>query len=197
MDAHKNTMDKSPQSNKPFLTDVKELRRRAREHILKGAVTPDYQGDLQTSIKLLNEALATEIVCVLRYRSHHYMAEGINAKPVAEEFMQHSIEEQTHADWIAARLRQLGGKPEFNPQGLLTKSHAEYAEGDTLVDMVKEDLIAERIAIESYKEMITYFGLKDPTTRRLLETILAQEEEHAEDMASILSTLDPTKPAKK
>lgn len=174
-----------------FFTDVTELRRRAREHMLKGAVTPDYQGDLKVAVKVLNEALATEIVCVLRYRNHHFMAEGIHAKPVAEEFMEHSKEEQQHADWIAARIRQLGGKPEFNPSGLLTKSHAEYSEGETLTEMVKENLIAERVAIESYREMISYFGTKDSTTRRILERILEQEEEHAEDMSSILSTLNP------
>jgi bacterioferritin len=190
------TKNTQADASKPFFTDITELRRRAREHILKGAVTPDYKGKTELAVKLLNEALATELVCVLRYRSHHYMAEGINAKPVAAEFMEHAVEEQQHADWIAARIRQLGGKPEFNPAGLLTRSHAEYKEGDTLVDMVKEDLIAERIAIESYSEMINYFEGKDHTTRRLLETILAQEEEHAEDMASILSTLDPTKKPK-
>jgi bacterioferritin len=173
------------QANGTFLTDVTELRRRAREHILKGAVTPDY--------KVLNEALATELVCVLRYKSHYYMAEGIHAKTVAAEFLEHSKEEETHANWIAARMRQLGGKPDFNPAGLLSRSHAEYKEGETLVEMVKEDLIAERITIESYREMIQYFGDKDPTTRRLLESILAQEEEHAEEMSSILSTLDPRK----
>jgi bacterioferritin len=178
-------------STQKFFTDVTELRKRAREHILKGAVTPDYVGDLKTSIKVLNEALATEIVCVLRYRSHHYMAEGIHAKAVAAEFMEHAVEEQSHADWIATRIRQLGGKPEFNPAGLLSKSHSEYQEGETLTEMVKEDLIAERVAIESYKEMIHYFAEKDPTTRRLLEKILEVEEEHAEDMASILSTLNP------
>jgi bacterioferritin len=181
------------ENKKTFFTDITELRRRAREHILKGAVTPDYQGDIDTAVKVLNEGLATELVCVLRYRNHHFMAEGIDAKSVAAEFLVHSQEEQEHADWIAARIRQLGGKPNFNPQGLLTRSHAEYQEGETLVEMVKEDLIAERIAIESYREMIQYFSQSDSTTRRLLETILAKEEEHAEDMSSILSTLDPEK----
>jgi bacterioferritin len=181
------------ENKKTFFTDITELRRRAREHILKGAVTPDYQGDIETAIKVLNEGLATELVCVLRYRNHHFMAEGIDAKPVAQEFLEHSQEEQEHADWIAARIRQLGGKPNFNPQGILTRSHAEYQEGETLVEMVKEDLIAERIAIESYREMIQYFSQNDSTTRRLLETILSKEEEHAEDMASILSTLNPEK----
>jgi bacterioferritin len=176
-----------------FFTDVTELRRRAREHILQGAVTSDYAVNLETTLKLLNEALATELVCVLRYKSHYYMAEGIHAKSVAEEFLEHSKEEEQHADWIAARMRQLGGKPDFNPSRLLTRSHAEYQEGETLLDMVKEDLIAERVAIESYREMIQYFADKDPTTRRLLESILAQEEEHAEDMSSILTTLDPRK----
>jgi bacterioferritin len=182
-----------PKNTKPFLTDVKELRRRAREHILKGAVTPDYRGDVKVACEILNDALATEIVCVLRYKNHHYMAEGIDAKPIAAEFLEHAGEEEQHAAWIAARIRQLGGKPDFNPANLLTRSHAEYQTGDSLVEMVKEDLIAERIAIESYNEMISYFAEKDPTSRRLLEKILEQEEEHAEDMASILSTLDPRK----
>jgi bacterioferritin len=178
-------------NKQPFLSSVQELRRRAREHILKGAVTPDYQGDVQLAAKILNEALATELVCVLRYTSHHYLAEGLHAKAVADEFKEHADEEQEHANWIAARIRQLGGKPDFNPATLLSRSHAEFQEGKNLIEMVKEDLIAERIAIESYGEMIRYFGDKDPTSRRLLEKILAVEEEHAEDMASILSTIDP------
>ena len=177
----------------PFLTDIKELQRRAREHVMKGAVTPQYKGDLKLTEKLLNEALATEIVCTLRYRRHHYMASGIHAQAVANEFMEHAVEEQQHADWIAERIRQLGGAPNFNPEGLLMRSHAQYAEGVTLVDMIKEDLIAERIAIESYLEMISFFGDNDPTSRRLMEKILEVEEEHADDMANFLETLDPQK----
>jgi bacterioferritin len=175
----------------PFLTDIKELQRRAREHVEKGAVTPAYRGDVSTAVKLLNEALATEIVCTLRYRRHHYMAAGIHYQAIADEFMEHAREEQEHADRIAERIRQLGGAPDFNPEGLLTRSHAQYAEGNSLIDMIKEDLIAERIAIESYMEMIRYFGNDDPTSRRLMEEILQQEEEHADDMATLLETLDP------
>jgi bacterioferritin len=178
----------------PFLSDIQEIRRRAREHVEKGAVTAAYKGDVETAIKLLNEALATEIVCTLRYRRHHYMASGIHSQAVADEFMEHANEEQQHADWIAERIRQLGGAPDFNPEGLLTRSHAQYAEGNSLVDMIKEDLIAERIAIESYLEMIRYFGDNDPTSRRLVEKVLEQEEEHADDMATLLETLDPRQP---
>jgi bacterioferritin len=179
----------------PFLTDIQEIRRRAREHVMKGAVTPAYKGDVQTAIRLLNEALATEIVCTLRYRRHHYMAVGIHYQSVADEFMEHANEEQQHADRIAERIRQLGGAPDFNPEGLLTRSHAQYAEGTSLVDMIKEDLIAERIAIESYLEMVRFFGDNDPTSRRLMEEVLQQEEEHADDMATLLETLDPRDPA--
>ena len=175
----------------PFLTDIKELQRRAREHVEKGAVTPAYRGDVETAVRLLNEALATEIVCTLRYRRHHYMAAGIHYQAVADEFMEHARQEQEHADRIAERIRQLGGAPDFNPEGLLTRSHAQYAEGNSLIDMIKEDLIAERIAIESYMEMIRYFGDNDPTSRRLMEDVLEQEEEHADDMATLLETLDP------
>ncbi|MDL1872237.1 bacterioferritin [Deltaproteobacteria bacterium PRO3] len=176
---------------KPFLTDVKTLRKRARQHIAEGAVTPGYRADRKIVVKILNEALATEIVCVLRYRRHHFMAAGINAQSVAAEFMQHAVEEQGHADEIAARIVQLGGEPNFSPEGLLTRSHAEYVEGDSLVDMIKEDLVAERVAIDSYREMIAYLGNDDPTTRRMLEGILAMEEEHADDLVSLLEKLRP------
>ena len=169
-----------------FLSDIKTLRDRARKHIEQGAVTSAYQADLETVIKLLNEALATEIVCVLRYRRHYFMAEGINAQSVAAEFLQHANEEQAHADEIAARITQLGGEPNFDPDGLTSRSHAEYVEGKTLVDMIREDLVAERIAIDSYGEMIRYIGNDDPTTRRMLEGILAMEEEHADDLNSLL-----------
>ena len=178
----------------PFLSDIQEIRRRAREHVEKGAVTPDYRADLNTALRLLNEALATEIVCTLRYRRHYFMASGIHREGVADEFKQHADEEQEYADQLAERIRQLGGAPDFNPEGLLTRSHAQYAEGESLVDMIKEDLIAERIAIESYSEMVRWFGDRDPTSRRLLESILAKEEEHADDMATLLETLDPRQP---
>ncbi|MGQ0811377.1 MAG: ferritin-like domain-containing protein [Nitrospiraceae bacterium] len=176
-----------------LINDIKELRRRAREHVEKGAVTEGYRGDRDTVLHLLNDALATEIVCVLRYKRHYFMAEGIHAEPVAQEFQQHAVEEQAHADQIAARIIQLGGEPNFNPEGMVSRSHSEYVEGVSLVDMIREDLIAERIAIDSYAEMIRYLADNDPTSRRMLEEILAKEEEHAEDLASLLSTLDPTK----
>jgi bacterioferritin len=177
-------------TEKPFLTDVKELRRRARQHIEEGAVTEGYRGDRNTVIKLLNEALATEIVCVLRYRRHYFMAQGIHADPIAQEFLTHANEEQGHADQIAGRIVQLGGSPDFSPEGLLTRSHSEYVAGETLLDMIKEDLVAERVAIDSYTEMIRYVGDNDITTRRMLEEILAVEEEHADDLASFLADLD-------
>jgi bacterioferritin len=177
-------------TDKPFLTDVTELRRRARQHIENGAVTDGYRGNRDTVIKLLNEALATEIVCVLRYKRHYFMAQGIDADPVAAEFLTHANEEQGHADQIAGRIVQLGGSPNFNPDGLLSRSHSEYVEGQTLVDMIKEDLVAERVAIDSYTEMIRYVGDDDITTRRMLEGILAVEEEHADDLSSFLADLD-------
>lgn len=173
-------------ADKPFLTDIKTLRERARQHIENGAITEGYSADRKTVVKLLNEALATEIVCVLRYKRHFFMATGINAESVAAEFLQHANEEQGHADLIGARIVQLGGAPNLNPEGLLTRSHAEYVEGETLIDMIKEDLVAERIAIDSYREMVTYVGNDDPTTRRMLEGILAMEEEHADDLVSLL-----------
>ena len=173
----------------PFLTDVKTLRKRARQHIQQGAVTSGYRADRATVIKLLNEALATEIVCVLRYRRHHFMAQGMNAEPVAAEFLVHANEEQQHADQIAARIVQLNGEPNFSPEGLLSRSHAEYVEGKDLVDMIKEDLVAERVAIDSYREMVEYIGDKDTTTKRMLEGILAMEEEHADDLQGLLADL--------
>jgi bacterioferritin len=176
-------------ANKPFLTDIKTLRKRARQHIEQGAVTEGYKADRKTVIKVLNESLATEIVCVLRYRRHYFMASGIHAEGVAAEFLQHANEEQGHADLIAQRIVQLGGEPNFNPEGLLSRSHAEYVEGDTLLDMIKEDLVAERIAIDSYREIIQYLGNDDPTTRRMMEGILAMEEEHADDLVSLLDDL--------
>src|SRR5881397_1038495 len=175
-------------TSKPFLTDIKTLRERARQHIEKGAVTEGYKADRETVIKVLNEALATEIVCVLRYRRHYFMASGINADSVAAEFLQHSNDEQGHADQIAERITQLGGEPNLNPEGLLTRSHSEYVEGDSLIDMIREDLVAERIAIESYGEMVRYLGNNDPTSRRMMEGILAVEEEHADDLKILLET---------
>lgn len=177
-------------ANKPFLTDIKTLRERARKHMEDGAVTAGYTADRETVVKLLNEALATEIVCVLRYRRHYFMASGIHAESIAAEFLQHSNDEQGHADQIAHRIVQLKGEPDLNPQGLLTKSHAEYVEGDTLTEMIQEDLVAERIAIDSYREMITYFGNDDPTSRRMMEEILAVEEEHADDLVNLLDKLE-------
>lgn len=158
---------------KTFLTDIKTLRERARKHIENGAVTLGYKADRETVIRILNEALATEIACVLRYKRHYFMASGINAQSVAQEFLQHANEEQAHGDLIAQRIVQLGGAPNLSPEGLLTRSHAEYVEGDSLIEMIKEDLVAERIAIDSYREMIGYLGTDDPTTRRMLENILA------------------------
>ena len=173
----------------PFLTDIKTLRERARKHIEQGAVTEGYNADRTQVIELLNAALATEIVCTLRYKRHYYMADGLNASIAAEEFLEHAQQEQQHADWLAERIVQLGGAPNFSPEGLQSRSHAEYVEGETLKDMVREDLIAERIAIDSYREIASYLGDKDPTTRCIMEEILAQEEEHADDMAAILEAL--------
>src|SRR6188768_695800 len=177
----------------PFVSDIQEIRRRARQHILSGAVTDGYRADRETVVRVLNEALATEIVCVLRYKLHYFMAQGIHSQAVAAEFLEHANEEQGHADQIAARIIQLQGKPNMNPEGLTSRSHSEYKEAGTLVEMIKENLIAERIAIESYTEMARYFGEKDPTTRRMVEGILAVEEEHADDLSSLLATLDPSK----
>jgi bacterioferritin len=172
-----------------FLTDITEIRRRARQHIEDGAVTDAYKGDRKTVLRVLNEALATEIVCVLRYKRHHYMARGIHSQAVAEEFLEHAAEEQEHADLIAERITQLDGEPNFNPDGLLTRSHSEYVEGESLIDMIREDLIAERIAVESYSEIIRYLADNDPTSRRLMESILAKEEEHAEEMKTLLEAI--------
>jgi bacterioferritin len=176
-----------------FVTDIKTLRERARKHIENGAVTEGYKADRETVIRLLNEALATELVCVLRYKLHYFMAQGIHSQAVAAEFLEHATEEQGHADQIAARIVQLGGKPNMNPEGLTSRSHSEYKEAGTLVEMIKENLVAERIAIDSYTEMARYFGEKDPTSRRMIEGILAVEEEHADDLANLLKTLDPAK----
>ena len=173
-----------------FISDIKELRKRARQHIEKGAVTEGYKVDRETALRLLNEALATEIVCVLRYKRHYFTATGIHSEGVKAEFLEHANEEQQHADQIAERITQLGGEPNLNPEGMISRSHSEYVEGDSLVEMIKEDLVAERIAIESYSEIIRFFGEGDPTSRRLMEEILAKEEEHANDMADLLRRVD-------
>lgn len=171
------------------LSDIKTLRERARQHIDMGAVTSGYAADRENVIRLLNEALATELVCVLRYKRHYFMASGIHAAPVAAEFLAHANEEMSHADLIAKRIVELRGEPDFSPDGLAARSHAEYVAGDSLSSMIREDLIAERIAIESYREMIDYLGGQDPTTHRMLEAILASEEEHADDLSSLLEGL--------
>ena len=184
-----NKPDAKQSVKQPFLTDVKTLRERARQHIKAGAVTEGYGGDTETAVKILNAALATELVCVLRYKRHYFMARGIHSGPVAAEFLEHAGEEQEHADRIAERIVQLGGKPDFAPDGLSARSHSEYVEGNSLVDMIKEDLVAERIAIDSYREMIRYFDPFDSTTRKMLEEIEVTEEEHADDLADLLQNL--------
>jgi bacterioferritin len=180
---------------KTSFTDIQTLRRHAREHIMQGAVTPDYQGDLEASIQLLNGALAGEIVCFLRYKSHYYLASGIHSKSIAQEFAEHAQEEMMHAEQISERIKQLDGEPNWNPEGILSRSHAEFKNGETLVDLLREDLIAERIAITAYRELVHYFGEKDPTSRRLIENILGNEEEHAQELMDLLLTLDPAKRA--
>ena len=172
--------------NRPQMTDVAVLRQRARQHIEEGAVTDGYAADREAVITMLNGALATELVCVLRYRRHHFMAAGIHSESVAAEFLEHANEEMGHADQLAKRIVQLQGEPDFSPDGLSARSHAEYVPGTTLREMIKEDLIAERIAIESYREMIAFLGQDDPTTRRILVDILSVEEEHADELSSLL-----------
>ncbi len=173
-----------------FLTDIKTLRERARAKIEEGPITSSYGADREKVISVLNEALATEIVCVLRYKRHYFMADGLNAGPIAAEFLQHANEEMGHADQIALRITQLQGEPNFDPAGIVDRSHAEYVAGTTLLDMIREDLVAERIAIESYSEIIRWLGDNDSTTRRMLEGILAVEEEHADDLLSFLADLE-------
>lgn len=173
-----------------FLTDIETLRARARANIEQGPITDAYGADRERVIEVLNEALATELVCVLRYKRHYYTATGLNAGPVAAEFLEHANEEQVHADQIAMRITQLQGAPNFDPEGLATRSHAEYDDSTALLDMVREDLIAERIAIESYTEIIEWLGTNDSTTRRMLEGILSMEEEHADDLLSILQNMN-------
>lgn len=173
------------------ITQIQQIRERARQQIRDGAVTEDYKLDRKKAIDILNEALATEIVCVLRYKFHYFMASGIHSQSVKEEFKEHAAEEQQHADQIAERIKQLGGKPDLNPAVLTGRSHSEYKEGTSLADMIREDLIAERIAIETYREIVRFFGDKDPTSKRMMEEILAKEEEHADDMADLLFAVEP------
>jgi len=179
-------MLKEKKAHEPFRIDTAQVRVRAREEMGAGAVTGAYNADLKQVITVLNEALATEIVCVLRYRSHYFLAAGIHAQAVAQEFLEHSNEEQGHADSIAARINQLGGRANFNPEGLTTRSHAEYREGTTIESMIRENLVAERIAIETYSAIVRWLGDDDPTTRKLIEDILQVEEEHADDLANLL-----------
>jgi bacterioferritin len=182
-------MANQPDQGGAFLIDIKTIRDRARRHIQEGAVTERYGGDVEVACKVLNEALATEIVCVLRYKRHYFMAKGIHAGPVKDEFLEHAAEEQAHADRIAERIVQLGGAPNFSPEGLLSRSHSEYVEGATLLEMITEDLVAERIAIDSYREMAAFFANFDSTTRRMMEEIQASEEEHADDLAELIDGL--------
>jgi bacterioferritin len=172
-----------------FLSDVETLRKRAREHIELGPITEAYGADRERVISVLNEVLATELVCVLRYKRHYFTAQGINAGPVAQEFLQHATEEQQHADMVAQRIVQLNGEPDFSPEGLATRAHSEYDASVELLAMVKEDLVAERVAIASYQEIVRWLGNDDPTTRRVIETILAVEEEHADDLLNILQEI--------
>lgn len=175
--------------NTTEMTDIQTLRQRAREHVENGAVTEGYNADRERIIKLLNDSLTTELVCTLRYKRHYFMASGVKASVAAEEFLEHANQESEHADKLAERIVQLGGEPDFNPDNLSKNSHAQYVAGATLKEMVLEDLVAERIAIDSYREIIQYIGDKDPTTRRIFEDILAQEEEHADDMSDLLDGL--------
>jgi bacterioferritin len=172
-----------------FKANMEEIRRRAREKMDDGAVTASYRADRDKVIEVLNEVLATETVCTLRYRNHYFMAKGVHAPGIEEEFLEHSNEEQKHADRVAKRIAELGGVPNLNPEGLAQRSHAQYGEGETLIDMIREDLIAERIAIGTYSEIIRWVGNDDPTTRRLMEELLATEEEHADDMAKLLGRI--------
>jgi len=170
-----------------FKADIEEIRRRAMEKMDDGAVTASYQADRERVVEVLNEVLATETVCTLRYRNHYFMAKGIHASGVEDEFLEHAKEEQDHADKVAKRITELGGTPNLNPDGLATRSHAQYGSAESLIEMIKEDLIAERIAIATYSEIVRWLGNDDPTTRRMMEELLAKEEEHADDMAKLMS----------
>ncbi len=180
-----------------LVADIQAIRRRARSHMERGAVTESYKANVDEVVQVLNDALATEIVCVLRYKAHYFMATGIDGQAVADEFAQHATEEQQHADMIAERITQLGGEPNFNPEGLSERSHSEYSEGDTLLKMIEENLVAERIAIESYSEIIRWLGNDDPTSRRMMEEILKMEEEHATDLANLLEAMGPDHPVRR
>lgn len=169
-----------------FKADIDEIRRRAREKMEEGAVTAFYQADREKVIEVLNEVLATEVVCTLRYKNHYFMAKGIHSEAVAQEFLEHSQEEELHASMVADRIAELGGNPNYDPEGLMTRSHSEYKESDSLEVMIREDLVAERIAIATYSEIVRWLGADDPTTRRIIETILAKEEEHADDLSKLL-----------
>ena len=173
----------------PFKTDLEAIQKRAHDKMMDGAVTGAYNADRAQVIDVLNEVLATEIVCILRYRNHYYTAKGINADPVAQELLRHANEEEMHADWVSVRIAQLGGSPDWSPDGLASRSHAAYTESDSLVEMIKEDLVAERVAIETYSEIIRWLENDDPTTRRMIEDILKMEEEHADDLAGLLEDL--------
>jgi bacterioferritin len=172
-----------------FLTDIKTLRKQARKHMDQGPITEAYGADRERVISVLNEVLATELVCVLRYKRHYYMARGINSGPVAQEFLQHANDEQGHADTVAARIVQLQGEPDFNPATLVTRSHAEYDQSADLTKMIREDLVAERVAIASYQEIVRWLGTADPTSRRMIEDILSVEEEHADDLLNLLEVM--------
>jgi bacterioferritin len=175
-----------------FKTDIEQIRKRAREKMEDGPITASYQADRKKVIEVLNEVLATEIVCTLRYKNHYYMAQGIHAQAVAAEFLEHAKEEESHADMVAKRITELNGTPNFDPDGLKTRSHAEYKQCDTLEDMIREDLVAERIAVSTYSEIIRWLANEDPTTRRMIEEILAKEEEHADDLAKLLVRIGKT-----
>jgi bacterioferritin len=174
-----------------FVADIKEIRRRARRHLDQGPVTEGYKADQKKVVAVLNQVLATELVCVMRYKRHYYTASGIHAEPVADEFREHARDEQEHADRVAERIIQLRGEPDFNPEGLALRSHSEYTEGRSLVEMIREDLVAERIAIESYSDIVRWLGNDDPTSRRVIEEILQKEEEHADDLSNMLRSLGP------
>ena len=182
-------MSYAARMKQPFKTDLEAIRKRARDKMADGAVTGAYLADRDKVVNVLQEVLATEIICVLRYKNHYFMASGINAGPVAAEFLQHANEESMHADWVAQRITQLGGVPNLNPDSLTKRAHASYVEGDTLEAMIREDLVAERVAIETYSEIIRWLENDDPTTRRIIEDILKMEEEHADDLANLLATL--------
>ena len=179
-----------------FTADLEAIRKRAREHMMDGPITEHYLADREQVIKVLNDVVATEIVCVLRYKRHQYTAVGLYAQPIAQEFAKHAAEEQGHMDMAAERIVQLGGEPNLDPSGLAERSHTDYVPGTTLVEMIQEDLVAERIVIQSYQEMIRWIGDNDPTTRRVLESILENEEEHADDLRDLLQEIDPKLPGR-